>query len=237
MLKVYPILCRAGKMDNYAYLLLDEATGVSAVIDPSEAAPIIKKCAELDVKPDYILNTHHHFDHTDANEELKKLYGAKVVANINDAARIPGFDIGVEPGGTFALGESIAEIIDVSAHTQGHILWYFPKDKVVFTGDTLFNLCVGGLFEGSVEEMYAALQKIKQLPDDVLFYPGHEYTMPSVPMALHLLPDSPVLPQYIQNARQRLAQNLPVAPVALGIEKQCNPYLHADSLAELQQIF
>lgn len=237
MLKVYPILCRAGKMDNYAYLLLDEATGVSAVIDPSEAAPIIKKCAELGVKPDYILNTHHHFDHTDANEELKKLYGAKVVANINDAARIPGFDIGVEPGGTFALGESIAEIIDVSAHTQGHILWYFPKDKVVFTGDTLFNLCVGGLFEGSVEEMYAALQKIKQLPDDVLFYPGHEYTMPSVPMALHLLPDSPVLPQYIQNARQRLAQNLPVAPVALGIEKQCNPYLHADSLAELQQIF
>ena len=169
MLKVYPILCRAGKMDNYAYLLLDEATGISAVIDPSEAAPIIKKCAELGVKPDYILNTHHHFDHTDANEELKKLYNAKVVANINDAARIPGFDIGVEPGGTFALGESIAEIIDVSALTQGHILWYLPKDKIVFTGDTLFNLCVGGLFEGSVEEMYTALQKTKQLPDDVLF--------------------------------------------------------------------
>lgn len=237
MLKIYPILCRAGIMDNYAYLLRDEATGISAVIDPSEAAPIIKKCDELGLKPDYILNTHHHFDHTDANLAIKARYGSKVVANISDQARIPGFDLGVEPGGTFALGESIAEIIDVSAHTQGHILWYFPKDKVVFTGDTLFNLCVGGLFEGSVEEMYFALQKIKNLPDDVLFYPGHEYTMPSVPMALHLLPNSQELPQYIQNARQRLAQGLPVAPVSLGIEKQCNPYLYAGSLAELEKIF
>lgn len=237
MLKIYTILCRAQTMDNYSYLLVDENTETSAIIDPSEAAPIIKKCNELKIKPDYILNTHHHFDHTDANLELKELYGAKIVANINDSGRIPGFDIGVTPGDTFALGESIAEIIDVSAHTQGHILWYFKKDKALFTGDTLFNLCVGGLFEGSVEEMYEALQKIKRLPDDVMFYPGHEYTMPSAPMALHLQPNSQELQQYIQNARRRLAQGLPVSPISLGVEKQCNPYLHADSLEKLQHIF
>lgn len=236
MLKVYPILCRAGIMDNYAYLLIDDSTGISAVIDPSEAAPIIKKCQELGIKPDYILNTHHHFDHTDANIELKQLYGAKVVANENDAGRIPGFDIGVKPGDTFSLGQSLAEIIDVSAHTQGHILWYFPQDKVVFTGDTLFNLCIGGLFEGTVEEMFIALQKIKQLPDDVLFYPGHEYTLPSIPQALHLLPNSQALSHYVKNAQQRLKQGLPVAPIPLGLEKQCNPYLFARSLSELQQI-
>lgn len=236
MLKVYPILCRAGIMDNYAYLLIDDSTGISAVIDPSEAAPIIKKCQELGIKPDYILNTHHHFDHTDANIELKELYEAKVVANENDAGRIPGFDIGVKPGDTFSLGQSLAEIIDVSAHTQGHILWYFPQDKIVFTGDTLFNLCVGGLFEGSTEEMFIALQKIKQLPDDVMFYPGHEYTLHSIPQALHLLPNSQALLQYVKNAKQRLAQGLPAAPISLGLEKQCNPYLYARSLSELQQI-
>ncbi len=218
MLKVYTILCRAGKMDNYSYLLVNEKSGKSAVVDPSEAAPIIKKCDELGIKPDYIFNTHHHFDHTDANLEIKSLYGSKVVANINDAARIPGFDIGIHPGETFTLGDSTAEIIDVSAHT-------------------LFNLCIGGLFEGSIEEMYSALQKIKQLPDDIVFYPGHEYTLHSIPMALHLLPNSEKLLQYVQKARQNLARNLPVSPIPLGLEKECNPYLAANSPEEFQELF
>ena len=167
MLKIYPVLCRAGTMDNYAYILQDGATGISAVLDPSEPQPIIQKLDELGLEPQYILNTHHHFDHTDGNLELKQRYKAQVVANANDASRIPGFDIGVAPGSTFMLGQSPAEIIDVSAHTQGHILWYFPQDKALFTGDTLFNLCVGGLFEGTAEQMYHALAKIKQLPDGI----------------------------------------------------------------------
>ena len=235
MLKIYPILCRAGIMDNYAYLIIDEQTKISAVIDPSEAEPIIKKCEELQLKPQYILNTHHHFDHTDGNLELKQKYGCQVVANIKDSHRIRGFDIGVEDGKTFSIGASTAQIIDVSAHTQGHILWYFPKDKVVFTGDTLFNLCVGGLFEGNAEQLYAALQKIKSLPDDVLFYPGHEYTMHFAREALSLAPSEELI-AYIKRAQNRLEKGLPVAPVSLGIEKKCNPYLRAENLTELKQI-
>ena len=236
MLQVYPILCRAGIMDNYAYLIIDEETQTSAIIDPSEPNPIIKKCEELKINPDYILNTHHHFDHTDGNLILKQKYGCKVVGNIKDSHRIPEFDIGVESGKTFTLGNSIAEIIDVSAHTQGHILWYFPQDKVLFTGDTLFNLCIGGLFEGTAEEMFSALQKIKALPDDVVFYPGHEYTMHFAREALSLQPNSPVLIEYIKRAQDRLSQGLPVAPVALKTEKQCNPYLRAENLTELKHI-
>ena len=92
-LKIEPILCRAGSMDNYAWLLIDEESGQSAVVDPSEAAPIINRCQELNVKPDYIFNTHHHYDHTDANLELKQLYGAKIVGGAADYKRIPGLDI------------------------------------------------------------------------------------------------------------------------------------------------
>ena len=106
MLKIYPVLCRAGTMDNYAYILQDGATGISAVLDPSEPQPIIQKLDELGLEPQYILNTHHHFDHTDGNLELKQRYKAQVVANANDASRIPGFDIGVAPGSTFMLGQS-----------------------------------------------------------------------------------------------------------------------------------
>lgn len=235
-LKVWTVLCRAGQMDNYSYILQDAASGTTAVVDPSEAAPIIAKLDELGLKPDFILNTHHHFDHTDANEELKQKYGAKVVGNQADAHRIPGFDIGVQDGGTFALGQSIAHIIDVSAHTQGHILWYFPAARIVFTGDTLFNLCIGGLFEGKAPQMFSSLQKIKALPDDTLFYPGHEYTMLGARDAYDYNQGNFAISQYLEKANQRLAAGQPVGPVPLGVEKQCNPYLQAASVKEFTKL-
>lgn len=237
MLEIYTILCRAGTMDNYSYLLIDQDSKICAVIDPSEPAPIIKKCEELGVKPTYILNTHHHFDHTDGNLPLKELYGAKVVGNEADAKRIPGIDITVKAGGTFSLGNSIADIIDVSAHTQGHILYYFKDDKALFTGDTLFNLCAGGLFEGTVEEMFTAMAKIRDLPDNVKFYPGHEYTLGGADFAYHCNPGSPELLNYINEAQHRLSKGLSAGPVTLGIEKKCNPYLAASALAEFKRLF
>lgn len=236
MLKIYTILCRAGTMDNYSYLIQDDVSNISAIIDPSEVAPIVEKCTQLNIKPDYIFNTHHHFDHTDGNAEIKRIYGAKVVANEADKNRIPSFDIGVKAGETFALGESIAEIIDVSAHTQGHILWYFPESKVVFTGDTLFNLCVGGLFEGDAKQMFAALQKIKNLPDDTMFYPGHEYTLGGARFAYQFNHGNQAIQDYLQIARDRLDKNLPVHPTLLGLEKQCNPYLEVSTVDELANL-
>lgn len=219
-------------MDNYSYLIIDESTKKSAIIDPSEANPIISYCNKLDIVPDFILNTHHHFDHTDGNLELKKYYGLQIVGAED---RIPGIDIYVEDGQSWNLGYSQAEVIDVSAHTQGHILWYFPNEKALFTGDTLFNLCIGGLFEGTPLEMYKALQKIKELPDDVKFYPGHEYTK-------HCMQDawnynaSKELEEYINLANLKLENNLPVHPVSLGIEKRVNPYLMAKSFEDFTKI-
>lgn len=236
MLEIITIPCRVGHMDNLSYLLIDKDTAKSAIIDPSEVAPIVNKCKELDVKPDYILNTHHHYDHTDGNIELKQLYNAKVIGNIADKNRIPGIDETITPGETFALGNSIAEIIDVSAHTQGHILWYFAKDKALFTGDTLFNLCVGGLFEGNAEEMFAAMKKIRKLPDDVLFYPGHEYTMHSLSDARRFIGDTAEMREYIETAQKRLNMGLPVSPIPLGLEKKCNPYLSAISIENFSRL-
>ena len=237
MLEIHTVLCRAGYMDNYSYILLDKETGTSAVVDPSENAPIIQKLQELELHPDYILNTPHHFDHTDGNLELKELFGAQIVGNFNDAKRIPGIDIAITPGQSFKLGNSVAEIIDVSAHTQGHILYYFKKDKALFTGDTLFNLCIGGIFEGSEQQMFAALQKIKSLPDDVMFYPGHEYTMHGADFAFRYNKGNQQIRTYLEKAQNRLQQGLPVAPVSLGEEKQCNPYLEAKDFTSFCSLF
>lgn len=236
MLKVYPVLCRAGYMDNYAYIIVDETSGTSAVIDPSEAQPVIEKCEELNIKPQFILNTHHHFDHVDGNLELAAQYGAQIVCNQADMHRIKGAEIAVVPGDVFKLGDAEAEIIDVSAHTIGHILFYFPKDKILFTGDTLFNLCIGGLFEGSPEQMFAALNKIKALPDDVVFYPGHEYTFGGAAAAFQYNHGNEAIKNYLGKARARQEQGLPVAPVTLGEEKQCNPYLQAATIEEFKNL-
>lgn len=236
-MKVYTILCRAGKMDNYSYLICDEATGVSAIIDPSETAPIVAKCNELGIKPDYVLNTHHHFDHSDSNLDMKNLFGAKVVGNINDAKRVVGFDIGVEAGKYFMLGETKIEIIDASAHTIGHILFYVPKKKLLFTGDTLFNLCIGGIFEGTPAQMFEALQKIKALPDDVMFYPGHEYTAHGANEAYQYCRGNEDICAYLTKAKQKIESEEPVSPVSLGEEKKCNPYLMASSLSDFKNLF
>lgn len=236
-LRVETILCRAGKMDNYSYLIIDETTGQSAIIDPSETAPILNKCQELNIKPDYILNTHHHYDHTDGNLELKKIFGAKVVGGSYDKHRIPGIDIEVSDGDTFSIGNNQAKIILVKGHTTGHILWYFEDAKALFTGDVLFNLCIGGLFEGSVEEMFSSLNKIKKLPDDVDFYPGHEYTIHGIGLAQHIEPQSADLQKYLKDAKAKLEKGLPVSPVKLGIEKKVNPYLKAQTIEALTHIF
>ena len=174
-LRIEPVLCRAGTMDNYAWLLTDEETGQSAVVDPSEAAPIIARCKELGIKPQYIFNTHHHYDHTDANLELKALYGAQVVGGAADLNRIPGIDIGLNDGDTFSLGSSRAEIIRADGHTIGHILWYFPEAKALFTGDTLFRGSCGrtDLPGGNMRMEMASLKRLCALPGDYEVYPGH----------------------------------------------------------------
>ena len=223
MLEIIPILCRAGTMDNYAYLLIDKNTGTGAVLDASEAEPIVKECEKHKIKPLFLLNTHHHFDHVEGNRELKALYGAKIVGAVKDKDRIEGLDIGLNDGDVFKIGDSEAHIISADGHTIGHILWYFPKDKVIFTGDTLFNLSIGGLFEGTPEQMWQTLQKIKKLPDDVSFYPGHEYTAYGLGVLEGISGQ-----KYAQKARERLAQGKSVAPITLGEEKECNPYLKAD---------
>ena len=232
MLKVVPILCRPGQMNNYAYLLIDKNTGISAVLDASEAQPVIKECEKQQLKPQFLLNTHHHFDHVEGNAELKALFNAKIIASAKDKDRIEGVDIALNEGDVFKIGDSEAHIIGADGHTIGHILWYFSKDKVLFTGDTLFNLSIGGLFEGTPEQMWNTLQKIKKLPDDVLFYPGHEYTAYGI-SALR----GDVGQKYAQKAKERLKQGKPVAPISLKEEKICNPYLSIENRQDFYQMF
>ncbi len=232
-LDVFPILCNAGFMNNYAYLLIETQSRKTAIVDASEAGPIIKACVYHHVEPEYILVTHHHDDHTGANAELKAKYNLKIVAPEAEKELIEGADILLKDGDIFDFGKTSAEIISAAGHTRGHILWYFKKDKALFTGDVLFNLSIGGLFEGTPKQMWNTLEKIKALPDDVRFYCGHEYTA----FGLSGLPDNDAGAEYFNLVKPLIEKSYPTVGMSLGLEKKCNPYLRVSSLEEFENLF
>ena len=232
-LKVFPILCNAGFMNNYAYLLYDEKSAISAIVDASQANPIIEACEQHRLEPKYILVTHHHDDHTGGNEKLKSKYNLEIVVPQAEMSKIKGADMSLKEGDEFVLGESRAKIIGGAGHTKGHILYYFEQDKTLFTGDVLFNLNIGWLFEGTPEEMWHTLQKIKALPDDVRFYCGHEYTS----FGLRNLPENEAGKKYLSYVSPLINQGLPTTGMLLGLEKKCNPFLQVENLNEFLKMF
>lgn len=226
MLEIEPVLCLK---DNYAYLVYDRADGVCGVVDPSEPEPVKRAAAARGLTLTHIFNTHHHMDHVGGNLALKEFSGAQIVGPEKDAARIPGIDIGVKEGETFKLGSHGARVLEIPAHTRQHIAFWFEKDKAVFTGDTLFAMGCGRLFEGDPPTMWSSLSKLMRLPDDTRVYCGHEYTEANGRFALSVEPGNADLNARMAEVRTLRAEGKPTVPSTMGLEKKTNPFLRAAS--------
>ena len=213
--------------DNYSYLIHDEESNTVAIIDPSEFKPcdkIIKKYNKLD----FILNTHHHADHVNGNLELKKKYNSKILGFSQDKKRIPGIDILLEENQKQKIGNLEFEVIFIPGHTKGHIAFFFSKEKIAFTGDTLFSLGCGRVFEGTHEEMFYSLNKIKNLPPDTKIYCGHEYTKSNLNFCLAYDPQNTFLKEKAIDIQKKLNSNLPTIPTILGQEIKTNIFLRCN---------
>lgn len=215
--------------DNYAYLIQDHNTQDVLVIDPSIAEPIERILLERDLNLVYILNTHHHTDHVQGNLQLKERFGAKIIGPKKDADRIPGMDQGVEEGNTLSFASQEIKVLETPGHTLHHISFWLQSHNALFCGDTLFSLGCGYLFEGSIEQMWSSLLKIRNLPDETLIYCGHEYTQKNARFALTIDP-------YNQDLQKRVAEvdllrqnKQRTIPVTLAQERQTNPFLRADN--------
>jgi hydroxyacylglutathione hydrolase len=220
--------------DNYSYVLRDEKHNLTAIIDPSEAEPILKFIQTKNWQLNYILNTHHHFDHTGGNLELKAATDCQVIGSFYDKDRIPGIDQSFSDGEKFVFGESEAEIIFIPGHTLGHIAYYFKDAQALFCGDTLFSLGCGRLFEGTPEQMVVSLNRLASLPLDTKIYSGHEYTESNGNFALTIEPGNPLLQNKLRVVKDLRAKNISTIPSTLKEELECNPFLRTDSL-EIQE--
>ena len=215
--------------DNYAYLVRDADEGICAIVDPSEAAPVRAALDSRGWRLTHILNTHHHWDHTGGNAELKEAFAATVVGPEKDRARIPAIDVGVEEGSPFALGSHRARVLEIPAHTRAHIAFAFEDDCAVFTGDTLFAMGCGRLFEGTPEMMWRSLSKLMQLSESMRVYCGHEYTLANGRFALTLEPGNRDLMTRMREVEKLRAENAPTIPSTIGLEKRTNPFLRVQS--------
>jgi len=210
--------------DNYAYLV--KSGSQCAVVDPSEAAPVRAALARKGWKLTHILNTHHHLDHCGGNLDLKQATGAVVVGPGKDAARIPGLDVGVDQASGWEFDGRKVQVLEVPAHTRGAIT--FVIDGNAFTGDTLFLMGCGRLFEGDPRMMWTSLSKLMTLPDDTNIYCGHEYTESNGRFALTLEPGNPALKARMAQVAATRAAGKPTVPATLALEKQTNPFLRPD---------
>ncbi len=222
--------------DNYSYLIIDEKYNNACVVDPSEAEPIINFVEKKNVKLKFILNTHHHYDHVGGNNALKKKYGTKIVGFKNDKERIPNIDILLENNQIWKSENFEAKIIHIPGHTSGHICFYFIKEKIAFTGDTLFSLGCGRIFEGTYEQMYNSLNKLKKLPPDTKIYCGHEYTLQNSLFCSKYDKNNKNLEKKILEINDKMKKNLPTIPSTIKEELTYNIFLRAKNLKDFSKL-
>jgi len=222
--------------DNYSYLIINEENNTACVIDPGEAEPIIKYLENNKIKLKFILNTHHHYDHVGGNKKLKKKYGASVVGYKGDKERIPEIDILVNDQEIWIHENFKAKIIHIPGHTLGHICFYFYNQKSVFSGDTLFSLGCGRIFEGTYSQMFNSLKKLKELPHDTKIFCGHEYTMQNSKFCMANDENNQNLISKIKEIKKKLQNNLPTIPSTIKEELDCNIFLRSNNVETFSKL-
>lgn len=216
--------------DNYGVLIHDDATGVTAAIDAPEAGAVRAALAAKGWQLTHILATHHHGDHVGGIVELKGETGCTVIGPRAEASRIPGIDIAVGEGDVYRLGTREVHVLDTPGHTAGHVTYWLPQEKIAFTGDTLFAMGCGRVFEGTPEMMWHSLQKIVRLPKDTAIYCGHEYTLANARFGMTIEPSNDKLKARLANIEALREKGLPTLPTRLDLELETNVFLRANTL-------
>ncbi|HEY9580667.1 MAG TPA: hydroxyacylglutathione hydrolase [Rhizorhapis sp.] len=219
--------------DNYVWLAHDPASDETTVIDPAVAGPVLEAAAEKGWRITQIWNTHWHPDHTGGNAEIKAATGCCVTGPAAEAAKIPTLDRLVKEGDTVMLGEHAAHVIEVPAHTAGHIAYHMPDEPLIFIGDTLFAMGCGRLFEGTAEQMFVNMQRLSRLNPETLVYCAHEYTQSNGRFALVAEPGNEAIRHRMAEVDVARSNGEATIPTSIALELATNPFMRASDPSEL----
>ena len=219
--------------DNYIWLAHEPGSGETVVIDPAESEPVLAEAAARGWKITQIWNTHWHLDHVGGNAAIKAATGCTITGPAAERDRIATLDVTVAGGDSVQLGPIMAEVIDVPAHTSGHIAYHLPDDATIFVGDTLFAMGCGRLFEGTPEQMFDNLTRLAALPGETEVYCAHEYTESNGRYALVAEPDNQAIADRMADVLAMRARGEATVPTTIALERATNPFMRAQSAAEL----
>ena len=221
--------------DNYVWLVHEPVSGETMAVDPAVAEPVLAEAQQRGWQITQIWNTHWHPDHTGGNAAIREATGCTITGPAAEAERIPTLDRLVSEGDTIALGSVTARVLDVAAHTAGHIAYHFAEDRAAFVGDTLFAMRCGRLFEGTAEQMFANMRKLEVLGDETRIYCAHEYTMSNGRFALTVEPENAALVSRMAEVTAMRERGEPTVPTTIALERATNPFMRASSVAELAE--
>ena len=210
--------------DNYSYCIIDHETKKVCLIDPAEFDSVDAFLQKNNLTVDYILNTHHHSDHVGGNTLLKKKYNCKILGFGPDKNRIPGLDISLNEKQIWNFGNTEIETRHAPGHTSGHVFYFIKKEKIAFVGDVVFSLGCGRVFEGTLEQMYDSINKIKNLPMETKIFCGHEYTQSNLKFCLSLDKNNSALKKREKQILQQRERNEPTIPTTVLEEQKTNVF-------------
>lgn len=219
--------------DNYVWLVHERESGETVVVDPAVAAPVLDAAAARGWRIGQIWNTHWHPDHTGGNAEIKAATGAVITGPRAEVARIPTLDVQVGEGDRVRLGALEAEVLEVPAHTAGHIAYLLAAEGAIFVGDTLFAMGCGRLFEGDAAQMFANMTRLAALPDETQVYCAHEYTLSNGRYAIVAEPDNAAIASRLAAVETARARGEATVPTTIALERATNPFMRARSVEEL----
>jgi hydroxyacylglutathione hydrolase len=220
--------------DNYVWLVHDEPSGQTAVVDPGDAAPVLAEVDRRGWTVTQIWNTHWHPDHTGGNLTLKEATGAVISAP--EAGRIPGRDVSLSEGDRLSIGDHSARVIEVPGHTLDHIALIFDEERVAFVGDTLFAMGCGRLFEGTPQQMYRSLNRLAELPEDTRLYCAHEYTLANARFAAHAEPENRAILDRFDQVKALRDKAQITLPTTVAEERGTNPFVRASNVQEFARL-
>ncbi len=223
-------------LQNYIWMLIDTHQHQAVAIDPTQADLVLGYCEQQQLELCQIWVTHKHPDHTGGLPELKAKTNAKIYAPLAEKDKIDLSDFLVQDGDVLEFSSLNIDVLATPGHTLGHVCYFIDALDALFSGDTLFAMGCGRLFEGTYEQMYHSLNRLAAFPPRTKVYCAHEYTESNARFALTIEPDNVVLQDRFAEVQALRARQEITLPSTIDLELQTNPFLRCQNVEEFQKV-